>query len=808
MSSRPTENLGRAQRRSRWYHSQRARRTPQRQDLRVAWVNVERSDKHQSVALQACYEKDIHVLHVQEPYWTCEGRTAKSHEGWEEFRPVDMWHDEATRPKVLTYVRKGLKTVALQPKQTRRDILWLRIGGVTFVNVYRTPGDEEGNEALDQILSMAPQGRMVVGGDFNAGHTLWQPGRASPARGGELAAWSGRAGMPFTGEPGKITHRYGNVLDLVFSNVPMAETDVDEDLYTGSDHHTLVTLLPGTLPELPMPTRWTVPVAAEEDFRAAVETELRGRSVPENLPPEEIEQWAQWLTDCLTHALKSAGSPVKDVGGPAIWWSEECAEARRAMVEAARGLPPGTPTPEAAKLRTVVRNAKRQYWHTVVDNMRTDKDLWKVVAWHKLSPKQFSPPLETPHGPAHTPLEKAKALVEMILQRFSAEDDLQDNPLHGWVGTEGREDLRFDDNVTLPEVTKHTVGVSSTSPGVDGITVNMLKCCWDLVGPILTGIYTACLRQRYFPTLWKRAEVAFSMKVGKKDRTSFRSYRPIALLSVLSKGLERILAKRMAWSALQAGILSPQHISALPKRAATDLLAAFTHDVEKELNKGRCSLLFTMDVQGAFDALLIKRFLRRCREQGWDIAWLKIMESFLTGRQVRGRLDGATTEFVGVTCGTPQGSPWSAIMYLLYLAELFLLHPELFGYADDLAGRVSERTPYECARKAAGIVRSILDWGDENRVVFAPEKCEAIHITRKRNRQNPSIRAREDYIIEPVELPTRGNAPGDAPVIRWLGLFVDRKFRFRAHAQRRAAKAQKVANHLLHLSKTVHGPPP
>lgn len=95
--------------------------------------------------------------------------------------------------------------------------------------------------------------------------------------------------------------------------------------------------------------------------------------------------------------------------------------------------------------------------------------------------------------------------------------------------------------------------------------------------------------------------------------------------------------------------------------------------------------VLTMDVQGAFDALLRRRLLRRLRQQGWDIKTLRLIDSFLTDRRVQVRLDGVVTSPIEVDCGTPQGSPWSPIIYLLYLAELLLLRPGLaFGYADDL----------------------------------------------------------------------------------------------------------------------------
>jgi hypothetical protein len=85
-------------------------------------------------------------------------------------------------------------------------------------------------------------------------------------------------------------------------------------------------------------------------------------------------------------------------------------------------------------------------------------------------------------------------------------------------------------------------------------------------------------------------------KVGKKDRTSVRSWRPIALLSCISRGLERTIARRIAWTALTYSVLSPQHGGALPKRSAMDLVACFTHDAKAALAAGKEVTMVTMDV--------------------------------------------------------------------------------------------------------------------------------------------------------------------------------------------------------------------
>jgi hypothetical protein len=47
-----------------------------------------------------------------------------------------------------------------------------------------------------------------------------------------------------------------------------------------------------------------------------------------------------------------------------------------------------------------------------------------------------------------------------------------------------------------------------------------------------------------------------------------------------------------------------------------DIVAAFTHDVEQALAVGKRVTMVTMDVQGAFDALLKNWLLHRIAQQG------------------------------------------------------------------------------------------------------------------------------------------------------------------------------------------------
>ena len=130
-------------------------------------------------------------------------------------------------------------------------------------------------------------------------------------------------------------------------------------------------------------------------------------------------------------------------------------------------------------------------------------------------------------------------------------------------------------------------------------------------------LFKGCLEVGHHPTHFKSGIVVMLCKPNKTDRTHPRSFRPIALLSTLGKGLERVIARRISWTAIHHKVLAAQQFGAVTLRSATDLTTCLLHDVETALNSKLTASLLTLDVQGAFDSVLPGRLIRRLRDQGW-----------------------------------------------------------------------------------------------------------------------------------------------------------------------------------------------
>ena len=354
-------------------------------------------------------------------------------------------------------------------------------------------------------------------------------------------------------------------------------------------------------------------------------------------------------------------------------------------------------------------------------------------------------------------------------------------------------------NLTTKEVSKAILSAGNTTLGNDQILTAILRLAWPHILATVLDLFQKCLDIDHHPKDFRIVIVAIIAKTNKADMTSPRSYRPIALLSVLGKGLERLVAKRKSWIAIKFKVLFRQQFGAFLLRSSVDLTTCFTHDFETALSKGETATLATLDVKGAFDAVLPGRLVRRLREQGWPAHLCSWATSFLTKREIRIRLDGKFDKPRPISCGVPQGSPVLPILFMLYIAPIFKIEglQKSFGYANEIVVLEISASLQENSNKISATINDALAWGTKEGIIFDPGKSELLHFSRKHRDKgvSPHVHTSQFSISENPQ----------KPFLKWLGVHFDKRLTFKQHITIQAAKALKVAHALRCIGNTARG---
>ena len=194
----------------------------------------------------------------------------------------------------------------------------------------------------------------------------------------------------------------------------------------------------------------------------------------------------------------------------------------------------------------------------------------------------------------------------------------------------------------------------------------ILKSAWAADAKRLLGLIVACLKAGHHPRQWKEAVVCVIPKPKRADYTLAKNFRPISLLECLGKLLEKVVAK-IIYKEMETHALVPSNQFG-GRNASSTLDAGLTllHDIRAAHQAGLRTGLLLFDIQGFFDNINHERLIQTFSNLGFAPELTNWCRSFLKDRTVRLRFNGKTSDPFIFTVGTPQGSPVSPVLSIIY----------------------------------------------------------------------------------------------------------------------------------------------
>ena len=310
--------------------------------------------------------------------------------------------------------------------------------------------------------------------------------------------------------------------------------------------------------------------------------------------------------------------------------------------------------------------------------------------------------------------------------------------------------------------------------GCDRIPAKVLSQSRLVISQPLTNIFNSCILYNTFPDLCKLAEIRPIYK--KSDPLDKKNYRPVSILTSLSKLFEKLLESQLI--SFQNKILNPGISAFRSGYSCQSVLLKLTEDIRSSLDQGYTCGLVLMDLSKAFDCIPHHLLISKLHAYGMSTPSLTLIASYLLERKQRVKLRGCVSDWTTITKGVPQGSVLGPMLFNLFLNDIYFANStaELYNYADDntiCASGVNVETVKKllCIEATRNI-----SWFKNNLMEANPNKFEFILFGRNVNPVTESL-SFSDVTIQCVT------------EVKLLGVTLDYKLTFSSHINNLASKA-------------------
>ena len=185
------------------------------------------------------------------------------------------------------------------------------------------------------------------------------------------------------------------------------------------------------------------------------------------------------------------------------------------------------------------------------------------------------------------------------------------------------------------------------------------------------------------PSEWKIANITPLQKGG--DKTSVSNLRPVSLLPLPSKIIERVLHDRIMFHLERNNLLETNQGGFQKKHSTMNTIAKLTNDIFEGINNREITTTVYIDLAKAFDTVNHKILLKKLKFIGIKGNLLKLLGNYLKNRKQTTTLNDSTSKFRDIVCGVPQGSILGPLLFLIYVNDVssVLRNCKYQLYADD-----------------------------------------------------------------------------------------------------------------------------
>lgn len=620
---------------------------------------------------------------------------------------------------------------------------------ITIINLYRHPGQHTPRKLLHKIFSLQDKYKnLIVLGDFNAHHTLWNNHHTDRV-GEDLLSASELTDMVLLNDdtPTRIStpHNNNSTIDLVFASRELASLCNVATLHDtcGSDHLPIsIRVSTNSIP----PNKFAYKIKLKKAQINSLRDRLREDSsgLEGSIPDDPIEAYSYFVENILEHMRAIAQSPHRPKSNrknnnsklnPAPWWNEECELAVKRRKEGLK-IYRTAPTIENYRLykkicrdcKKVLKTQKRNGWKRFCGefNHKTPTPaIWRLIKLFKKKSQTFSP-----HD-CETLTQMQLATIDKLCPP-SCLHKINDNPSSSSpADSEQASTFQWLDNPFSLHELEHVLNSlkKTSAPGLDQIDNLVLSILPQSYRHIMLRILNNLFAYKLFPKPWLHSLIVL---IPKPNGTGVR---PISLLSSILKVTEKIIYNRLRWLAETQFIIPSTQFGFRSFRSCNDNLSILTNHIHLGFLKGEYTVCIFVDIAGAFDNIIPNTLIHDLDSLGIPDKTKNFIKNLICERKLNFIINGDIHGPYYTHKGTPQGSVLSPLLFNLYLKDVSKhLHTNSSSlqYADDLAIYSTHRSLEEALSSVWVSLKRVKKYLQLRGLEISPSKSQGVVFTRKR----------------------------------------------------------------------------